>query len=150
MDSFTGKKLAIELRPKERVPSVGSFPTFRRRTMLSESSNFTAGTPDRARLYDQIPEIIRAELNADTDRELLVRMGDLAHRKRILRPDITDVELADYLALAENFPNFEQWINARRMTLQGQARAGAGWITATAVILGLLTVMLIMAIAVTV
>jgi hypothetical protein len=144
-DTFKGKEPAIA----EIFPGVRSFPTFRRRTMLSESSDL-AGAPERARAYDQIPEIIRVELNADTDRDVLVRMGDLASRKRMLRPDITDDEMADYLALAENFPNFEQWIGARRTAPQGPVRARAAWVTATAVILGLLTVMLIMAIAITV
>jgi hypothetical protein len=118
--------------------------------MLSESSDLAAGAPERARAYDQIPEIIRIELNADADRDMLVRMRDLAGRKRMLRPDITDDEMADYLALAENFPNFEQWISARRTAPQGPVRARTAWVTATAVILGLLTVMLIMAIAITV
>jgi hypothetical protein len=115
--------------------------------MLLENPDFAAGTPDR--LYDEIPEVFRTELNAELDRDVLVRMRDLARRKRTLRPDISDDEMADYLALAENFPNFAQWVRARRLS-QSPARATASWVAATAIILGVLTAMLIMAIAITV
>ena len=118
--------------------------------MLAESSNFAAGTPYSAYVSDEIPEVIRTELNAEMDRDLLARMRYLARKKRIARPDITDDEMADYLALAENFENFAQWISARRLTLQSPVRANAGWMTATMIIVGLLTAMLIVAIGITV
>jgi len=119
--------------------------------MLSESSNFAAaGTPDGPRVYDEIPAVMRTELDADMDRDLLARMGDLARKKRRWRPDISDDEMADYLALAENFQNLAQWMDARRSTVQRPVRPIVGWVTATAIILGLLTVTLIAAIAITV
>jgi hypothetical protein len=118
--------------------------------MLSESCNFVAGTPDGPLVYDAIPAVMRTELNADMDRDMLARMRDLARKKRMRRPDISDDEMADYLALAENFQNLAQWMSARRSTLQSPFRASVGWVTATAIILGLLTTMLIAAIAITV
>jgi len=118
--------------------------------MLSESSNFAAGRLEGPRVYDEIPAVIRIELNADMDRDMLTRMRHLARKKRTLRPDISNDEMADYLALAENFQNLAQWMDARRSTLQSPVRATVGWLRATAIILGLLTTMLIAAIAITV
>jgi hypothetical protein len=117
--------------------------------MLSASRNFAGGTPDRP-YVSEIPAVIRNELNADMDRDLLARMRHLARKKRMQRPDISDDEMADYLALAEDFQNFTQWLSARRSTLQSPVRATVGWVTATMVIFGVLTAMLIVAIAITV
>jgi hypothetical protein len=83
------------------------------------------------------------------DRDVIVRMQDLARKKRILRPEITDDEMADYLALAENFQNLAHWISARRSKLQTPVYT-TGWATAIAIILGLLTATLIVAIAISV
>ncbi len=118
--------------------------------MLSESCNFGAETRDEPHVYDEIPAVIRTELDADMDRDVLARMRDLARKKRMLRPDISDDEMADYLALAENFQNLGQWMSPRRSTLQSPVRATVGWVTATTIIVGLLTAMLIAAIAITV
>jgi hypothetical protein len=116
--------------------------------VLSESFNFAAGMPNGP--HDEIPAVIRTELNAYSDRDMMVRMRHLARKKRMRQPDITDEEMADYLALAEGFQNFAQWVSARRLKLQTPIRTTAGWATAIAFILGLLTAMLIAAIAITV
>jgi len=113
--------------------------------MLSTRSNFSY-----AALGDEIPAVIRAELNADIDRDVLARMRDLARRKRILRPATTDEEMADYLALAENFQNFAQWQKARRRESESSPTASAAWIVATVAIVGLLTAMLAVGIAIAV
>jgi len=118
--------------------------------MLSESFNSTSRTPDQPHLNDEIPPVIRTQLNADMDRELIVRMQDLARKRRRLQPDITDDEMADYLALAENFQNVAHWGTARHSTFQGSIRAGTGWAMAIAIVLGVLTAVLIAAIAITV
>ena len=118
--------------------------------MLSDSFNFAGAPPDGPHVCDEIPSVILAELNADMDRDMLTRMRYLARKKRTLRPDISNDEMADYLALAENFQNLAQWMDARRSTLQSPVRATVGWLRATAIILGLLTTMLIAAIAITV
>ena len=60
-----------------------------------------------------VPAAIRAELNADTDRDVLIRMRHLARKKRMRKPEITDEEMADYLALAENCANFEHWFEGQ-------------------------------------
>ena len=44
------------------------------------------------------PAVIRAELNADIDRDMLARIRDLARKRRMLQPDIAEEEMADYLA----------------------------------------------------
>ncbi|HKD70349.1 MAG TPA: hypothetical protein VKB84_26155 [Candidatus Binataceae bacterium] len=116
--------------------------------MLLES--FDTGVQRSPLVSDELPAVIRAELNADKDQDLLARMRYLTRKKRMLRPDITDEEMADYLALAENFQNVEQWLSARRGTLETPVRASAAWIAATAVIIGLLSAMLIAAIAIAV
>jgi hypothetical protein len=117
--------------------------------MLSESLNFAAMV--RPSVVDEIPAVIRAELNADMDRELLARMRHLARKKRILQPDITDEEMSDYLAPAENYQNFPQWLSARRCsTLESPLRTGVAWVAATLAIVGFLTAMLIVAIAIAV
>ena len=115
--------------------------------MLSESSNFAGAGPDGPFIVDEIPALIRTELNADTDCEVLERMRYLAHRKRILQPFITDEEMADYLALAENHPNVGQWLSARRGTIQSPLRASILWVVATLAVVGMLTAMLIAGIA---
>lgn len=103
---------------------------------------------------DEIPALIRNELNAYSDREMIVRMRHLARKKRMRQPDLTDEEMADYLALAEGFQNFAQWTSARRSELQTSfqtwVRASAGWPAAIAVILGLLTATLIAGIAISI
>jgi hypothetical protein len=120
------------------------------RPMFSESSNFAGPAPDGPSMFDEIPALVRADLNADIDRDVLARMRHLARQRRTLRPDITDEEMADYLALAENFPNFARWLGARRGTLESPLRASPPWIVVTLAIVGFLTAMLIVGIAITV
>jgi hypothetical protein len=118
--------------------------------MLSESYNFAGTVPDGPSISDEIPFVIRTELNADSDRDLLTRMRHLARKRRMLQPEITDEELADYLALAENFQNFAHWLSARRGSNKRAVPASAAWVAATLAILGVLTAMLIVGIAITV
>jgi hypothetical protein len=101
--------------------------------------------------YDEIPTVIRAELNADSDRDVLVRMRHLARKKRMRQPDITDEQMADYLALAENCENFEQWLKFRRGAVElGASRGAIAWVLSTLAIVGVLTAGLIAAIAISV
>lgn len=101
--------------------------------------------------YGEVPTKIRAELNAYTDRDVLVRMEDLARRRRMLRPDVTDEELADYLALAENCDNFEQWLKFRRgAAVSGRSRGTIVWVLGTLAIVALLATGLLTAIALSV
>ena len=116
------------------------------KVVLSESFNFAVEMTNGA--HDGIPAVIRTELNAYSDRDMMVRMRHLARKKRVRQPDMTDEEMADYLALAEGFQNSAQWVSVRRLKLP--IRTTAGWATAIAFILGLLTAMLIAAIAITV
>lgn len=101
--------------------------------------------------YEDVPAVIRAELNADSDRDVLVRMQHLARKKRMFRPNVTDREMADYLALAENCENFEQWLKFRREAVNpGPSRSTIAWVLGTAALVVLLTTGLIAAIAVSV
>ena len=118
--------------------------------MSSESFNYAGIMPNGPHIYDEIPAFIWTELNAYSDRDLIIRMRHLARKKRMRRPDITDEEMADYLALAENFQNFAHWMSARRSELQTPVRALAGWATVLAIAAGLLTATLIASIAITV
>jgi len=129
-----------------RTSSAGSL---RSNAMLVECSSFALAGP-HGLVSDEIPEVIRHELNADRDRDLLVRMRHLAGKKRMREPDISDEAMADYLALAENFQNFAQWLSARRSAFQHPSGSGAGWIALTAAVVGILTAMLIVAIAIAV
>lgn len=105
----------------------------------------------KTRSYDDIPGLIRAELNADSDREVMVRMQHLARKKRMSRPDITDEEMADYLALAENCENFEQWLKFRRGAMEpGPSRSVIAWVLGTLAIVAVLTAGLIATIAISV
>jgi hypothetical protein len=122
--------------------------------MFSESTKITDATATavvNALGYEalgfEIPPVMRAELNADRDRDLLARMRYLASKKRMLEPDITDEEMADYLALAEDFPNFDRWLSARRGADDLALPAKAPWVAATAVIVGFLAALLLAAIA---
>jgi hypothetical protein len=118
---------------------------------IEENLNFIRPAMVLESRYDEIPVAIRAELNADGDRDVLVRMRHLARKKRMRQPNITDKEMADYLALAENCENFEQWLKSRRGTLEhGSFRASIAWVLSTLAIVGLLTTGLIAAIAVSV
>ena len=101
--------------------------------------------------YSDIPAVIRAQLNTDSDRDVLVRMEQLARRQKMLRPDITDEQMADYLALAENCGNFDQWLKLRHAAeASGQARSTLAWLLGTLCIVVLLTTGLIIAIALSV
>jgi len=105
----------------------------------------------KTRSDDEIPAIVRAELNADRDRDVLVRMQHLARKKRMHQPDITDEEMADYLALAENCENFEQWLRFRRAAADpGPSGSAIAWVLGTLAIVGVLTAGLIAAIAISV
>src|SRR5260370_29710125 len=107
---------------------------------IAENSNFAGLPADVESRYDEIPAAIRAELNADSDRDVLVRMRHLARKKRMRQPNITDEEMADYLALAENCENFEQWLKARRGTLeQRPSCASIACVVGTRPVVGLLT-----------
>ena len=117
--------------------------------MLTENSSLAVCSQNRL-MSDEIPALIRQELNADRDHDLLVRMRDLARKKKMRQPDITNEEMADYLALAENYQNFAQWLSARAGALQKPAPSNVAWIAVTAVTVGLLTAMLIIAIAIAV
>jgi hypothetical protein len=119
---------------------------------FAQKSTFVGSMADpKPRSYDEIPAIIRAELNADSDRDVLVRMRHLARKKRMRQPDIADEEMADYLALAENCENFEQWLSFRRGTAErGPSRSFIAWALGTLAILGVLTIGLIVAIALSV
>lgn len=96
-----------------------------------------------------VPAVVRVELNADTDRDVLIRMCHLAHKKRKRHPEITDEEMADYLALAENCPNFEHWLKLRRAATRPRASSGTLlWLVGILAIIGLLSTGLIASIAV--
>jgi hypothetical protein len=111
----------------------------------------TTAQADLNSRFDEIPAAIRAELNADTDRDVLVRMRHLAGKKRMRRPDITDEEMADYLSLAENCENFQQWLKSRRGASEPAATRGTlAWMLGTLAIIALLTTGLITAIAISV
>ncbi len=99
--------------------------------------------------YDDIPAVIRDELNADGDRDVLVRMRYLARKKRMRQPNISDEEMADYLALAENRKNLKEWLKFRRGEAAPVASPGViGWFVGVVAVVGLLTAGLIAAIAV--
>jgi hypothetical protein len=117
---------------------------------LPGSSDSAGPFLERRPLFDEIPAVIRAELNADVDRDMLARMRDLARKRRMLQPDIAEEEMADYLALAENFESFTQWISARRGALKRPLRTTVAWVAAISAILGFLTAMLIVGIAIAV
>jgi hypothetical protein len=118
--------------------------------VLSKTLNSAVRMENTPQVYEEIPAPIRAELNAYTDHDTIVRMRHLALKKRISRPDITDDEMADYLALAENFQNFEHWKSVRRLTPESSVRAVTRWLTAAIIIFGLLTAILIVSIAIAV
>ena len=110
-----------------------------------------SATDSTIRAYDEIPAVIRAELNTDRDRDLLVRMRHLARKKRMRQPDITDEQMADYLALAENCENFDQWLKFRRgAVISAPSRGAVAWVLGTLAIIGVLTAGLIAAIAISV
>jgi hypothetical protein len=119
---------------------------------FAHSSTVTRPLADpNARLIDELPAKIRAELNADSDRDVIDRMRHLARKKRMRQPDITEEQMADYLALAENCENFEQWLKLRRSAAApGLSRGFLAWILGTLAILGVLTAGLIAAIAISV
>jgi hypothetical protein len=118
--------------------------------MSRENFNSAARIAGEPKINDDIPAVIQTELNGDLDRDTMLRMRYLVRKKRMSRPDITDDEMADHLALAENFQNFEHWISARRSSPQASGRLNNGFLAVTAVIFGLLTAILIVAIAITV
>jgi hypothetical protein len=118
---------------------------------IAQNSNLMRPMVDLEPNFDEIPAAIRAELNADSDRDVLTRMRHLALKKRMRQPEITDEEMADYLALAENCQNFEQWLKFRRGVLEPKPSKGSiAWALGTLAVVGLLTAALIVAIAISV
>jgi hypothetical protein len=107
--------------------------------VLPRSFNSAVWKAGGAKIADDVPAVIRKELDDDSERDTLVRMRYLARKKRMLHPGITDDEMADYLALAESFENFQRWIAARRSTSQTSVRPINGFLAATALIVGRLT-----------
>lgn len=121
--------------------------------MSSFAEKFTPTEPvadAKARSYPDVPAAIVAELNTDRDRDMLSRMQRLAEKKRLRQPDISEAEMADYLALAENCQNFEQWLKFRRGPAESRQRGAIAWALGTMAIVALLTTGLIAAIAVSV
>jgi hypothetical protein len=101
--------------------------------------------------YSEVPAKIRARLNSDKDHDVLIRMEVLARKTRMLLPDITGQELADYLALAENCDDFDRWLRFRRdAPVSGRSYTAIAWIIGTFAIIALLATGLIAAIAVSV
>ena len=98
---------------------------------------------------DEIPVAIPPKLIADIDGDLLPTRCDPPRKRMTLQPDITDEEMAEYLASAKN-ENCEQWLSAHRDTLENPVRIIAVWMLATLALLGFLTVMLIVGIAISV
>jgi hypothetical protein len=96
----------------------------------------------------EVAAAIRAELNTDIDRELLARMRDLTHQRMIRRPGTADEEAPDYQSRADKVENFTQRASAGRDT--SPSRTSVAWVVATLAILGFLTAMLIMGIAISV
>ena len=118
---------------------------------IAEQPIFAGPEADQEALYDEIPAAIRAELNADSDRDVLVRMRHLARKKRMRQLHITDEAMADYLALAENCENFQQWLKFKHAAGEpGASRSLIAWAIGTLAIVGLLTTGLITAIAISV
>jgi hypothetical protein len=127
------------------------FATVSSVAIAEKAKNAGQGAEVKPGPYSDIPALMRAELNADSDRDVLIRMQHLARKKLALRPDITPEELADYLALAENCENFEQWLKLRRGVENIRpSRSTVAWVLGTLAIVALLTTGLIAAIAVTV
>jgi hypothetical protein len=112
--------------------------------MLIECSTLPVSTSPL--LNDEIPEVMRRELNADRDRDVLVRMRHLAGKKRMRQPDLSDEAMADYLALAENFQNCAQWLNARHGGFNAPSSSGGIWIALAIAAIGFLTAILILSI----
>jgi hypothetical protein len=132
-------------RTAEKALQLGSGP-------LEKLNYEVAGWPaaDRRLGSDEVPGVIRAELNADIDRDLLARMRDLTPKGMTLQPAITEEEVDDYPALMENVENFTHRVSARRGTLESPSRTSVAWVVASLAILGFLTAMLIVAIAISV
>ena len=115
------------------------------------AEKFVEPKVDQEPLYEEVPAAIRAELNADSDRDVLVRMSHLARKKRMRQPEISDEEMADYLALAENCTNFDQWMKFRQATGEPRpSRSLIAWALGTLAIVAILTTGLIAAIAISV
>ena len=106
-------------------------------TLLPDSAPFE--TPNR-----EFPDI---------DRELLARIRDLTVDRITLQPGIRDRNLADYPALGGNFESRTQVASTGRVPSrrrESASLASLAWVMATLAILGLLTAMLIVGIAVSV
>jgi hypothetical protein len=99
---------------------------------------------------DDVSVVVGTHLNAVTDPDLLARMRKLKHRGMIVPPRIADEQVARHAAPATNFEDRAQPVSARRITHQRPTRALAAWVLATLGIVGLLTTMLMVGIAISV
>jgi hypothetical protein len=119
---------------------------------IDHLNNEMAGwrAPDRRLAADDGSAVIGTHLNAVIDPDLLARMRKLTHRGMIVPPRIADEQVAQHPAATTNCEDRAQPVSARRITHQSPTRAPVAWVLATLAIVGLLTTMLMVGIAISV
>ncbi len=95
-------------------------------------------------------EAAAAGLHANIDLDLLPRMYNVTRQRKIRVPGAADEEAIDHPALTKNFENIAPHMRVRGFRFERPARSSAAWLVAILVILGVLTAMLIMGIAISV
>jgi len=94
--------------------------------------------------------LLGAGLDPDIDRTLLVRLRDLTCKRMPPQSVVTDVEVANGQAVAEKVESFTHKATARRGALESSSRSAVAWVVATLAIVGFLTAMLMLGIAISV
>jgi hypothetical protein len=96
--------------------------------------------------------VLRANYNSDADLELLVGIHDPKHKRRVPLPRTTEEEvvLIHHPALTRKFKRRAQHPRRSQFTLQTPVRTSLAWLAAILAIVGVLTAMLMMGIAISV
>jgi hypothetical protein len=101
---------------------------------------------DRLLVFDEMPVVIPPQLKADFDGALPPGTCDQVSKKILLQRDVAEPETADHPASAKG-ENFEQWVSSHP---DATLRIITAWLLAVLAVLGFLTLMLIVGIAISV
>jgi len=133
-------QMSAEAAPQQSYAVVG------RRKLYAARS--TQG--DRRTRRDDAPMIIRADHPTETDREFTIRRHNPNRRLRALQLPASDEEVAHHRELTRSFGCLAQQRTRSRLARQRPVLTSFAWVAAILAIVGVLTGMLILGIAVSV
>jgi hypothetical protein len=99
---------------------------------------------------DDVPAVTRAKFNPSTGEDLPAKTRDWTRKRMKLQPGVSEYEMVDYAALAENSQTLPTEASTRRATVESPTHGSVAWVLAILAIIGFLTAMLMVGIAISV